>query len=112
MFYAVTTEAGTGTRSDFRVDFSSGIQAPVPKTSGKNLLEPFLDALAQETGGDVVQVEGRQSLTDVSVAVLKEFRERYLLTCTPTGVNRAGWHRIEVRSKGRPGTVVSRRGYV
>ena len=111
VFYAVTTDASHGTRPGFRVDFSSGIQAPVPKVSGSVLLESFLDALAHETGGEVLRANGSEPLRDVFVSVMQDFRERYLLTYTPTGVDGTGWHPITVELKGRAGSVLARRGY-
>lgn len=46
-----------------------------------------------------------------SVKVLEEFRQRYLLSYSPAGVARGGWHRLEVRLKGRRRTVKARPGY-
>lgn len=41
------------------------------------------------------------------------YRQRYLLSFTPTGVKTGdGWHRIEVKLRKRPGTVVAREGYM
>jgi hypothetical protein len=36
---------------------------------------------------------------------------RYVLRYEPAGVERAGWHRIEVRLRGQKGVVQTRRGY-
>ena len=55
----------------------------------------------------------RRSL-DLSAAFLKildEFRQRYLISYSPTGVSKNGWHRLDVRVKGRRVTVKSRAGY-
>jgi VWFA-related protein len=72
---------------------------------------PFLDALAQETGGRVLIAKEDRDLTGVFVNILAEFRSRYVLAYVPTGVAPGGWHRLEVRLKGRPGDVKARRGY-
>jgi hypothetical protein len=54
----------------------------------------------------------RAVLTYVQLEILQEFRRRYLITFTPTGVARAGWHKLDVRVK-RSGTrVQARSGYV
>ena len=37
-------------------------------------------------------------------------QSRYLLSYTPQGVPRAGWHRLAVKVKGRKGTTVRSRG--
>jgi PhoPQ-activated pathogenicity-related protein len=44
--------------------------------------------------------------------VLADFRQRYLVHYTPTGVSEKGWHTITVRLK-KPAkyTVTARRGY-
>jgi hypothetical protein len=42
---------------------------------------------------------------------MTEFRQRYELTYTPTGVAQDGWHTIEVKLRGRRGDVKARRGY-
>ncbi len=49
--------------------------------------------------------------SDAFAAVLDEFRTRYILAYTPTNVPAAGWHKIEVRVKGRRVSVDARRGY-
>jgi hypothetical protein len=43
---------------------------------------------------------------------LAVFRQRYLLSYTPRGVWREGWHRLQVRLKSRRGTVTARAGYM
>ena len=40
-----------------------------------------------------------------------DFRTRYLLSYVPAGVEPTGWHRLEVKVKGRDATVKARRGY-
>ena len=37
----------------YRVDFRSGVQPPIPRVAGPALMETFLNALAEETGGNV-----------------------------------------------------------
>jgi hypothetical protein len=43
--------------------------------------------------------------------IVDEFNSRYVLTYTPQGVARGGWHTLEVRLAHRRGTVTARRGY-
>jgi hypothetical protein len=45
------------------------------------------------------------------LSILDEFRHRYLVSYTPRGVARDGWHRLTVRVK-RSGTVKARPGYL
>jgi hypothetical protein len=54
------------------------------------------------------------SATDLRSAftrTLAEFRDRYVLSYTPTGVGASGWHRLEVALEGKKGKVTARRGY-
>lgn len=79
-------------------------------TTGGTIPE-FLEELADTTGGRVLQAQKDVDLTPTFRAVLDEFRYRYLVTYTPTGVARDGWHKLEVRVK-RPGAHVrARPGY-
>ena len=43
--------------------------------------------------------------------ILDEFRNRYLISYSPAGVSKSGWHRLQVRLKGRRGIVKARAGY-
>lgn len=72
---------------------------------------PFLEELARQTGGDVVEVESTRDLRARFEAILSEFRQRYLISYTPRGVERSGWHEVTVRVKGRATTVRTRPGY-
>ena len=71
----------------------------------------FLDKLADGTGGGVVEIESTGDLGRTLVTILDEFRLRYVVSFSPRGVTRQGWHRLEVRVKGRPATVRARSGY-
>jgi len=46
------------------------------------------------------------------LGILDEFRHRYLVSDTPTGVAKDGWHRLDVRVKSRRATVKARPGYL
>ena len=74
--------------------------------------EDLLDALADASGGRVMEVERGRSLASTFVAVLSEFRTRYVLSYTPTGVADAGWHTVDVKLLRGSGQVKARRGYV
>jgi VWFA-related protein len=71
----------------------------------------FLEKLTEATGGDVLDVESTRDLSGTFVRILDEFRRRYLLSFTPRGVASTGWHRLEVRVKGRRVNVRARAGY-
>lgn len=71
----------------------------------------FLDDLASLTGGRLHEVDARSDLSATFRSILEEFRYRYLVTYTPRGVPRGGWHKLDVRVK-RPGAnVKARPGY-
>jgi hypothetical protein len=75
-------------------------------------MEPFLEALSEETGGRVLNALRSDRLRDTFVRIVSEFRSRYLLTYSPRGVDAGGWHPLEVRVKGRRVKVTARRGYL
>jgi VWFA-related protein len=72
----------------------------------------FLGDLAEQTGGRLFKIESTRSLSAVFLEVLDEFRQRYLVSYSPTGVPQEGWHQLTVRVKGRGATVRARPGYV
>jgi len=72
----------------------------------------FLHELSERTGGGVVEIESTKDLADRFVAILDEFRQRYLVSYTPRGVSSGGWHRLDVRVKGHRATVKARPGYL
>lgn len=71
----------------------------------------FLRDLGRQTGGDVIEVESTSDLRGRFQTILEEFRQRYLISYTPRGVDKGGWHNLIVRVKGRPVTVRTRPGY-
>jgi len=81
--------------------------------SVKSRIRPeFLEELTLLTGGRLFEVERTQNLAATFLGVLDEFRRRYLVSYTPRGVPRTGWHPLEVRVKGRRATVKARPGYL
>jgi VWFA-related protein len=71
----------------------------------------FLKELGELTGGGVFEIESTKDLSQTFLRILDEFRQRYLLSYSPRGVSPTGWHRLEVRVKGRRATVSARAGY-
>jgi Ca-activated chloride channel homolog len=72
----------------------------------------FLRDLSAFSGGSLFEIESTQNLNALFVRILDEFRHRYLVSYTPRNVSKSGWHRLEVRVKGRKTTVKARPGYV
>ena len=73
--------------------------------------DPFLPKLAAATGGRVLEIPSLDKLSDAFTSILDEFRTRYILAYTPADVLAGGWHKIEVRVRGRRVTIDARRGY-
>jgi VWFA-related protein len=71
----------------------------------------FLRDLTSFTGGRLFEVEKTANLRAIFLSVLEEFRQRYLVSYTPRGVAKDGWHRLTVKVK-RGGTVKARPGYL
>jgi VWFA-related protein len=70
-----------------------------------------LRRIAESTGGRFWKAERSDRLESTFLRILEEVRNRYLLAFEPTGVQRAGEHRLEVRLKGAKGKVRSRQSY-
>jgi len=89
-------------RSDFVV---YGVSSRGPEDS------KFLEDLTELTGGTTLKIESTRDLSATFLKILDEFRQRYLISYSPTGVPAGGWHRLDVRVKGRRVMVKSRAGY-
>lgn len=64
-----------------------------------------------DAGGGRLIDASAAGLQEAFVRVLSEMRSRYLLVYRPSGVNREGWHTIELELHNLKGDVVFRRGY-
>lgn len=81
-----------------------GISTGAPKRN-------VLDELADASGGDLIRIESTRELTATLQKLMQDFRQRYLLSFTPQGVQPGGWHKLEVRAKRRGLAVKARTGY-
>jgi VWFA-related protein len=72
----------------------------------------LLHTVAEATGGEFLRIGRTSELAGTFRRILDRYRQRYLITYTPTGVTPGGWHRIDVRLRSRKGTIVAREGYV
>jgi Ca-activated chloride channel homolog len=70
-----------------------------------------LRSMTEQSGGSLLVVEWDGDLRNTFVKILDEFRVRYLLSYTPKGSHRKGWHTIDVRAKGPGLRVHARPGY-
>jgi VWFA-related protein len=95
-----------------RSDISATIA--VTRTMGPYSGGPNVAALkdaAAATGGLVYSDATRTPIPQLFRRVLDDFRASYVLTYTPTGVDRAGTHTLVVRAKNKAYTVRARRSY-
>jgi Ca-activated chloride channel homolog len=81
-------------------------------TAGHMPDKTFLRDISKHTGGSLIEVESTQDLGPAFLDILEEFRHRYLLTYSPTGVSPGGWHRLQVRVKNRNAKILARPGYL
>ena len=89
-------------------EWTSGV-SPRLRTSESLAL---LRVIAEQTGGRHLEAEWNSRLGTVFQEVLREYRQRYILTFTPDGVQSGdGWHTIEVRVKRRGLLVQARPRY-
>jgi Ca-activated chloride channel homolog len=98
--YRLTQRPGGG-----RAGITQAMVIPVEE-AGK-----FLQHLTEETGGRVLFANSNKDLRAAFTQTLAEFRDRYVLSYTPTGVSPTGWHRLDVKLKVKTGKVTARRGY-
>lgn len=73
--------------------------------------EPVLREIAELTGGRFWKADSPARLKEAFGAIADAMGHRYVLRYQFTGGKREGWHRIEVKLKGRSGDVHVRRGY-
>ncbi|HUL71933.1 MAG TPA: VWA domain-containing protein [Vicinamibacterales bacterium] len=72
-----------------------------------------LKSLTDVTGGRMIEIESSAQIGAEFKKILEDFRSRYVLTFTPTGVPRGGYHRLDVRIRRGGGLkVTARPGYV
>jgi VWFA-related protein len=79
-------------------------------TSNPQLHEMLLlPVLASETGGAAVSVYDSSNVRSAFLKIIDDFRAGYVLTYSPEGVPKEGWHSIDVRLKRTRGDVRARR---
>ena len=80
--------------------------------SSTGLPTHFLEDLCALTGGRALHVTSSKKVAETFGTIFDEFRHRYLISYTPRGVSKDGWHRLDVRVKNRRATVKARPGYL
>ena len=80
-------------------------------SGGLSTPSEVLGDLASAGGGRRWTAQSSRDLRDLFGKALNELRTRYLLTYSPSGVSRGGWHDVKVTLKGARGEVTARPGY-
>ena len=73
---------------------------------------PEVKRVVDATAGAIVEINPKSDLSREFSRLLSAFRHRYLVTFMPQGVAAGGYHRLELRVRGRGLTVHARPGYV
>lgn len=71
----------------------------------------FLRDVTRQTGGRVLPLRSIEEIERSLIDVFAEFRQRYVIGYQPTGVDGAGWHKLDVRVRRRGAEVTARPGY-
>jgi VWFA-related protein len=73
--------------------------------------DELLRRISRETGGRVFRADSASGLEKHLAAVMDEVGERYLVGYTLEGVEKSGWHKVDVRLRHGRGDVLARPGY-
>ena len=57
----------------------------------------LLQSAADVTGGEFLRINKGARLSETFRGILSQYRQRYLLTYSPSGPSAPGWHRLDVR---------------
>jgi VWFA-related protein len=87
----------------------NGVVYGVAATSGSDAR--FLRDVTAATGGRVLEIGATGNPGPAFLEILQEFRRRYVITYTPAGVSRGGWHQLNVRVRRGSPRVQARPGY-
>ena len=100
-------------RADAVLDAAKRADVVVYGVSVVSRLKPeFLRELTSLTGGRLFEIDKTANLASTFLGILDEFRHRYLVSYTPKGVSKDGWHKLDVRVRGRRATIKARPGYL
>jgi VWFA-related protein len=100
-------------RADAVLDAAKRADVVVYGVAVVSRLKPdFLRDLTSLTGGRLFEMDKTANLAATFLGILDEFRHRYLVSYTPKGVSKDGWHKLDVRVRGRRATIKARPGYL
>jgi VWFA-related protein len=72
---------------------------------------PFLEQATHEAGGRIWSASSNRDLQKLFRRAIRDMRDRYVLTYTPDGVSRSGWHALSVKLARTSADIVARPGY-
>lgn len=85
---------------------------PVESPTALDFEGPWgLRQIAELTGGRYWEAESLDRLKTAFAAIAEAMGKRYVLRYAPENVKRPGWHRIELKLRGKKGDVRTRTGY-
>jgi VWFA-related protein len=100
-------------RADAVLDAAKRADVVVYGVSVVSRLKPeFLRDLTSLTGGRLFEIDKTANLASTFLGILDEFRHRYLVSYTPKGVAKDGWHKLDVRVRNRRAAIKARPGYL
>jgi VWFA-related protein len=70
-----------------------------------------LRQIAETTGGRYWEAESLDRLKTAFTSIAEAMGKRYVLRYSPENVKREGWHKIDLRLRGKKGDVHTRKGY-
>lgn len=89
------------------------IAAPPPPADGHaDSASVFLEEIAAASGGQLFQTDNPGRLRELFLEALRDMKARYTVSYVPQGVDRKGWHAIDVTLTRRRGDVTARAGYL
>jgi VWFA-related protein len=106
--YAIVRRQPSG---ETLMQYRSGIEVWPRPARAPFRPDPFVEELADLTGGDTIVAASGDRLQDAFARIASESRSRYMITYIPEGVPPDGWHPIDVRLKRQRGAIRARRGY-
>ena len=71
----------------------------------------FLEQATHEAGGRIWSASSNRDLQKLFSRAIRDMRDRYVLSYTPDGVSRSGWHALGVKLARARADVVARPGY-
>ena len=100
-------------RAEAVLDAAKRADVVVYGVSVVSRLKPeFLREMTSLTGGRLYEIEKTANTAATFLGILEEFRHRYLVSYTPRGVAKDGWHRLDVRLRNRRAAIKARPGYL